>query len=311
MAIPSSGSPVTHSSATEPGPADPSAAPRVSVVVMTRDRRDNVLLTLERLMAVPDEPPVIVVDNGSSDGTAAAVAARFPQVLLIELGRNHGAVARTFGVRAATTPYVAFSDDDSWWEPEALGAAADVFDRSPRLGLLAAQIMVGPDRRLDPVCDAMAASPLPVERGAAGPSVLGFVACGAVVRRQAYLEVGGFSPVVFFFGEETVLAQDLMAAGWQLAYVDSVVARHDPGSVAGPRPGRDRLAVRNGLLSLWMRRPAVVAAQQSLRLLTERRSAAAVAGLLDAVRRAPAALADRRLLPPSVESQVRLLQNHR
>lgn len=263
----------------------------MSVVVMTRDRRDNALLTLERLRALPDEPPVIVVD------TAAATAQRrpwrrFPQVLLTELGGNHGAVARTLGVRAAMTPYVAFSDDDSWWEPNALGAAADVFDRSPRLGLLAAQILVGPDRRLDPVCEAMAASPLPVERGAAGPSVLGLVACGAVVRRRAYLEVGGFSPVVFFFGEETVLAQDLMASGWQLAYVDSVVARHDPGSVAGPRPGRDRLAVRNAVFSLWMRRPARVAAQQTLRLLAERRSAAALAGLLDAGRRAPAALAD-------------------
>jgi hypothetical protein len=73
--------------------------------------------------------------------------------------------------------------------------------------------------------------------------------------------------VLFFFGEETVLAQDLMTAGWQLAYVDEVIARHDPGSVSGPRRGRERLAVRNALLSLWMRRPARVAVQQTVRLL--------------------------------------------
>ncbi len=288
--------------------ADPGSA-RVSVVVMTRDRRDSVLSTLERLLALPDEPRVIVVDNGSKDGTAHAISARCPQVRLLALGRNHGAVARTFGVRAATTPYVAFADDDSWWEPHALRTAADVFDRSPRLGLLAARILVGSERRLDPVCEVMAASPLPVEHDAPGPSVLGFVACGAVVRRRAYLEVGGFHPVVFFFGEETLLAQDLMTAGWQLAYVDGVVARHDPGS-AEPRPGRDRLAVRNALLSLWMRRPARVAAQQTLRLLAERRGPAAAGGLLDAVRRAPRALAHRRVLPPSVERQVRLLERH-
>jgi hypothetical protein len=56
-----------------------------------------------------------------------------------------------------------------------------------------------------------------------------------------------------------------MTAGWQLAYVDGVVARHDPGSVYRPRSGRERLAVRNALLSLWLRRPTGVAAQQSLR----------------------------------------------
>jgi GT2 family glycosyltransferase len=280
----------------------------VTVVVMTRNRRDNVLATLERLFSLPEAPPVIVVDNGSGDGTATAVSERFPLVHVLELGRNHGAVARTFGVRAATTPYVAFADDDSWWEAGSLRAAADVFDRSPRLGLLAARILVGPERRLDPVCEAMAQSPLPVEQGAPGPSVLGFVACGAVVRRQAYLEVGGFSPVVFFFGEETVLAQDLMTAGWQLAYVDEVIARHDPGSVSGPRAGRERLAVRNALLSVWMRRPVRVAVQQTVRLLAERRSAVAAAGLLDAVRRGPAALRNRRVLPHFVESQVRLLE---
>ncbi len=283
---------------------------RVSVVVMTRNRRDSVLTTLERLLALPDEPPVIVVDNGSEDGTAAAVSARLPRVRLLALARNHGSVARTFGVQAAPTPYVAFADDDSWWEPGALRTAQAVFDRSPRLGLLAARILVGPERRLDPVCDVMAKSPLPVGRDAAGPSVLGFVACGAVVRREAYLEVGGFSPVVFFFGEETVLAQDLMTAGWQLAYVDEVVARHDPGSVSGPRPDRERLATRNALLSLWMRRPAPVAVLQTVRLLAERRSAAAAAGLFDAVRRSPAALADRSVLPASVERQVRLLERH-
>lgn len=57
---------------------------------------------------------MIVVDNGTSDGTAAVIAVRFPHVRLLELGRNHGAIARTFGVRAVTTPHVAFSDDDSW-----------------------------------------------------------------------------------------------------------------------------------------------------------------------------------------------------
>jgi hypothetical protein len=58
--------------------------------------------------------------------------------------------------------------------------------------VLAARVLVGPDRRRDPVCDEMAHSPLGRAADLPGPSVLGFIACGAVVRRSAFLEVGGF-----------------------------------------------------------------------------------------------------------------------
>ncbi|HWG99855.1 MAG TPA: glycosyltransferase [Pilimelia sp.] len=280
----------------------------VTVVVMTRDRRENVLATLTRLTQLPERPAIIVVDNGSSDGTVPAVHRSFPGVRVISLRQNQGAPARTLGARAATTPYVAFADDDSWWAPGALRRAAAIFDSCPRLGLLAAQILVGPEQRPDPTCALMADSPLPREPDAPGPSVLGFVACGAVVRREAFLAVGGFSPLIFFFGEEQLLAQDLMAAGWQLAYVPEVVAHHDPGSAVGDRTGRDRLAVRNAVLTLLLRRPVPVAVVQTLRLLAGRRSLAAAAGLLDALRRSPQALRQRVRLPPQVEYQARLLE---
>ena len=207
---------------------------RTSVVVITRDRREQVVRTLARLAELPERPPVILVDNASSDGTADLVRGLFPHVHVVSLEDNRGALARTVGVQAATTPYVAFSDDDSWWAPGALSAAADHFDAVPRLGLLAARIVVEPSGQVDPVCALMAQSPLEPVGDLPGPPVLGFVACGSVVRRRAFLQVGGFHPVIFFAGEETVLSLDLAAAGWGLAYVDGVTAHHQP------EPGAER-----------------------------------------------------------------------
>src|SRR5215212_8503970 len=154
---------------------------RIAVVIATRNRVASLLATLDRLRALPERPRVIVVDNGSTDGTADAVRGEHPEVEVLCPGRNLGCGARNDGARASRAPYVAFSDDDSWWADGALGRAADLFDASPRLALLAARVLVGPEGTLDPVCDAMAASPLGTGEGLPGPRVLGFVACGSVV----------------------------------------------------------------------------------------------------------------------------------
>lgn len=295
------------------GPVPPGPDDRVSVVMITRNRKAQVISSLQHLTTLPSRPPIVLVDNASTDGTADAVARCFPEVTYIRRPVNEGAVSRTIGVLAAETPYIAFSDDDSWWARHALDTAAEHFDRSPRLALLAARMLVGASDKLDPVCHGMAGSPLPRQPDLPGPSILGFVACGAVVRRNAYLQVGGFHPVIGFGGEETVLAQDLAAAGWGLAYVDDVVAHHRPV------PNRDRsdrpaLLARNDLLSVWLRRPMRVAlgrSLQSVRAAVRTDDAQARKVLLGAVRRLPGALRSRRVLSADVEQQIRLLEDNR
>jgi len=271
------------------------------VVLITRDRRERTLDTLDRLAALPDPPPIVVVDNASSDGTADAVAARHPQVRLLPLDRNHGAAARTLGAKLLPTPYVAFSDDDSWWAPDALPRAAERFDRYPRLGLIAARTLVGPDEEPDPLNDVLATSPLGTAADLPGPSVLGFLACASIVRRDAFLAAGGFSPVLHFGAEETLLAIDLSAAGWGVAYCADVVAHHHPD--VGPRPGRRIRMERNALLTTWLRRPWPV-------VFAETTAAVESSGwrvLAAALPKLPAALRERRRLPGRVENDLTLL----
>jgi len=280
---------------------------RVSVVVITRNRGPQLAANLPRLLALPERPPVIVVDNASDDGTARMVADEFPDVMLAVSDHNAGAAGRNVGVAMASTPYVAFADDDSWWAPGALDAAADLLDAHPRLALVAACVVRSGERSPDPTCVLMAASPLAPSPDLPGPPVLGFIACGAVVRAEPFLAVGGFDELMGVGGEEALLAVDLAAAGWGLCYAEHVVAVHDPA------PGRDRherrrRVIRNDLWHAWLRRRWPAATRR-----TSRVAAAAVhdhdarSALWAAMRQAPQVLRRRRPLPLPLEQQMRLL----
>jgi GT2 family glycosyltransferase len=277
----------------------------VTVVIATRDRRPELLRTLDRLHRLPERPPVIVVDNASSDGTAAAVREHFPAVALRVLPANAGAAARNVGVALAATPYVAFSDDDSWWEPGALSLAAAALDDDPRLGLVAARTLVGPAREPDPVNALMDRSPL---RDGGTAEVLGFIACASVVRKEAFMRVGGFSRLLFFIGEERLLSYDLAAAGWARRYLPAVVAVHQPSAARPAAHLRRRAERRNRLLTAWLRRPAAVALAETVGLARDAvRDPDDRAALAAAARRLPAALRSRRRLPPDIERKVRVL----
>ncbi len=278
--------------------------PRPAVVVVTRDRLGSLRRTLDRLQALPERPRIVVVDNGSRDGTAAAVAREYPDVTVIPLDRNRGAEARTIGAAALAGDYVAFADDDSWWAPGALSRAMAVLDDHPQVGLVAARVVVGDGEREDPTCTAMARSPLD-GGGLPGRPVLGFIACGAVARREALLAVGGFHRRWQIQGEERLLAVDLARCGWLCLYVPEIVAHHHPSS-ARDSTRRDVLEVRNALWFVWLRRPlravAAITLRAAARGVTDRR---ARRGLLEAVRGLGWVLRERRVVPAELERRMR------
>jgi GT2 family glycosyltransferase len=228
---------------------------RVTVVIATHNRRDELCRTL-RMMSASETPlPIVVVDNLSTDGTASAVRGDFPAVTVVTLPSNEGAAARNVGARLANTPYVAFCDDDSWYEPGALDLAADRLDAHPSIGLLAATVLVGPEATVDPTSTEMAGGILDGDwrRDGRGPrAVTGFLACAAVIRRRAFLAAGGFEPHLKIGGEEELISLDLARAGWKLLYLPEAVVHHMPSTLRDS-PGRQRLLTRNALLIAALR----------------------------------------------------------
>lgn len=283
--------------------------PPVTVAVITWNRRDELLATLARLAALPERPPVIVVDNGSTDGTADEVRRRHPGVRLVPLPRNAGAAGRNVAVAAAATPYVAFNDDDTWWEPGSLARAAELLDRHPRLAVATARILVEPGGVEDAICAELAASPLPRPPDVPGHPLLSFLAGASVVRRSAFLAAGGFDERLWLGGEEELLGADLVATGWAMAYLPELCIHHQ-ASVLRDAHERRRLGIRNTLWFTWLRRPARSAARRTARLVAsfpaDRHTAA---GLAAAGGGAGLVRAWRRPLPAAVDAGLLLLED--
>lgn len=236
---------------------DPDAArqtapgPRISVVVLTYNRCAQVLETLGRLCALPERPPVVVVDNGSSDGTAQRIAERFPHVTLVIAQKNPGAAGRNLGVASVITEYVAFCDDDTWWHAGSLPRAVELFDRTPRAGVLNARVLVDEAGETDDTCKLMARSPLD-STGLPGPSLIGYMAGACVFRTSLYRQIGGYEPRLFIGGEEELVSLDVLASGFAIVYAEELILYHHPSPLRDSGLRR-RMLARNAAWVAWMR----------------------------------------------------------
>jgi GT2 family glycosyltransferase len=229
---------------------------------------------------------------------------------IIQLESNRGAVARNAGVAASRTPYVAFCDDDSWWTPESPALGAQIFDRYPSVGLLAARTIVWPRRVDDEFCRQLADSPLGRRADLPGPSILGFMSCAAMVRKRAFEAAGGFSDILHFRGEEQLLAVDMAALGWDLCYCPALIAIHQPSAVRDTTTAQDARVLRNDVLTTWLRRPMSHCLKATGRLaLAAVRDGEHARAAGQALMRLPAVMVARRPLPRDVEEAVVLLEN--
>lgn len=212
----------------------------VSFVISTRDRRDVLLATLDRVYAcgLPhDAFDIHVVDNASADGTAEAMRDHYPNVQLIASKRNGGSVAKNLALPHAHGRYVVFLDDDSYPRPGAIQRMIGHFEADPQLGAATFTVTL-PDGTRE--CSAY-------------PDV--FIGCGVGLRRRALRLVGGLPDDFFMQAEEYDLSLRLLDAGWTVRTFDDLHVSH----LKTPRarlPARTvRLDVRNNLFLVLRRFP--------------------------------------------------------
>lgn len=204
----------------------PTAPPdlRFSVIVCTRNGAARIGACLEALekQSLPAHE-VIVVDDGSTDGTGDLVAERFPGARLLQLEAGGLSAARNAGAELATGENLAFTDDDCEPDRDWLAGLAAAFEKG---------------------CDAAGGPNLPPPAGndaeaivAAAPGAPSHVmlddmeaehlpGCNLAVRRSSYFAAGGFDPVFTTAGDDVDFCWRLRDHGFRMGFAPTAFVWH-------------------------------------------------------------------------------------
>jgi GT2 family glycosyltransferase len=186
----------------------------------------------------------VVVDNGSTDGSQELLRSRFPEVRLLALGENRGfAAAMNEGIRAASTPLVAFLNNDTRVEPDWLGELVACVERHPRAAAVAPKVLIESTREIDSVGDGLGKDLFPyplghrepddARAGAKEAEVFAVTGGASLWRREALDEVGLFDEAFFAYFEDVDLSFRALHAGWELWYAPRSVVLHHRGGTSG------------------------------------------------------------------------------
>ena len=230
----------------------------VAVVVVNYNTRNFLRACLASVAAEsPDE--VVVVDNGSTDGSVEMVRSEFPAVRLVEDPGNPGyGAASNRGISACEAPYVLLINSDTLLRAGTLQALRDYMDRHPRAGS-AGPRLVHADGSPHRSCYAFPSTTFLILEHSPLRRMAGWIprvrrryfidwspreACavpwvhGAVLmlRRSAFEAVGGFDPSFHMYYEEVDLAYRLAAAGWETHFAPVAEVTHVGGASTSKAP---------------------------------------------------------------------------
>ena len=236
------------------------------MVVVNWNRCDLLRSCLQSLSLQQLNQPfeVIVVDNGSADGSAEMVEREFGhsrfQLKLIRNLSNYGfCAANNQGIGASTGDYIALLNNDAEAEPHWLASLTRAFEGGMEIGMAASKILVYEDtRRIDKAGHLIYPDGQNRGRGTAEldrgqydkiEEVLWPDGCAAMYRRAMLDQIGGFDEDFFAYADDAELGLRARIAGWKCLYIPQAVVRHHRGATLGVRSSRRlELIERNRVL---------------------------------------------------------------
>lgn len=291
---------------------------RTTVVVPSWNGRGLLGRALASIAAQTDRDlQVVVVDDGSTDGTAEYLAAEWPDVKVIRQPENRGfAAAVNRGIAEGDAELVALVNNDVELHPEWLEWSVDALEHHPEAGSVATKLVDGHrPGHLDGAGDVLGWDGYAVRHGRGHPDdggfdepgpVLSACAAAALYRRAALEDVGGFDERFFAYLEDVDWGLRAQLAGWRCWYEPAAVAVHSAGSTSGTITGFELYHAHRNMIwlmaksfPLWaLLAFAPLAIARRLGSLIKAARAGAAGTVLrawrDGLRSAPAILAERR-----------------
>lgn len=232
----------------------------ISVVVVNWNRRELLRECLISLIAQRDaEIEIIVVDNGSTDGSCECVRAEFPGVQVIRNFENRGfCAANNQGIAAARGKFIALLNNDAEADPEWAAAMARAAT-GESVGMVACKVLVhGNPQQIDKVGHLVYPDGQNRGRGTGAldrgqfdriEEVLWPDGCAALYRKEMLDAIGGFDEDFFAYADDAELGLRARIAGWSCVYTPHAVARHHRGNTLGVASVRRlKLIERNRVL---------------------------------------------------------------
>ena len=217
----------------------------VSVVVPNWNGLDFLADCVESLLAQSFPARVIVVDNGSIDGSVEFVCQRYPQVELIRHAENKGfAGGVNAGIRKAMADgdrYVALFNNDAVADKDWLANLVDELDAHPDAGIATSKFVSMDDGHFDSTGDMYTTWGIPFPRGRDEPidhrfddavEVFGGSGGASLYRVAMLAEIGLFDEDFFAYYEDVDLSFRARLAGWRVRYVPAAVAHHHIGGTS-------------------------------------------------------------------------------
>ncbi|HVU60067.1 MAG TPA: glycosyltransferase family 2 protein [Mycobacteriales bacterium] len=223
--------------------SDAVMAPVVDVAIVTWNTRETTLKAIESLLAAaPPGARVLVRDNASDDGTAAAISAAFPQVDVDAGDRNLGFAGGVNTIlRRSTAPWVLLLNPDAWPDAGAIERLLDCATRHPRAAAVTPKLL-RPDDRLEPSAwpfpslGVTLASAVRRDRNIwphdAERRVDWAVGAAWLIRREALEAIGLLDESLFMYAEDLEWCWRARDAGWEIWFTPDAVVRHI-GNVSG------------------------------------------------------------------------------
>lgn len=220
------------------------------------------------LASLREEPArVIVVDNGSTDGSRELVREKFPGVELLALEKNYGfCMAVNRGIEASKTKYVILLNNDTVVEPGFVGALEKAMDSDKRAFSGAAQMVnMSCPELIDDAGDyycalgwAFAAGKDKPREDYSTPGEI-FSACGGacIYRRKVLEQIGMLDENHFAYLEDVDLGYRARIYGWRNLYVPEAVVRHAGSASSGSRYNafKAELTARNSVYLVYKNMP--------------------------------------------------------